>query len=214
MAAVLMFGAGRRSCSTMRAVKPTTVALVYPPTCDPTAPYLAIPTLAAWLRKHGVEVLPIDANLEAWEFLLTRPRLAACATRIEQRIAELDAKSELAHEEKLIYAAAWQARGEAADVPPRIEDALSVLRDPNRFYDAEQYEAAVAVIEGALRVVSAAHAPLSLDFVAYKTPFSLLTPEEIARDAGADRDPFHDYFVALADRLRAAKVSLVGISVA
>ncbi len=48
------------------------VALIYPPTCDPTAPYIAVPALTGYLRQHGVEVLPIDANLEAWDHLLRR----------------------------------------------------------------------------------------------------------------------------------------------
>jgi hypothetical protein len=52
------------------------VALIHPPTCDPTAPYLAIPTLAAFLRARGVEVLPVDANLEAWELALDPENLA------------------------------------------------------------------------------------------------------------------------------------------
>ena len=46
-----------------------TISLIYPPACDPTAPYLSIPTLAAWLHKHGKEVLPIDANVEAYDLL-------------------------------------------------------------------------------------------------------------------------------------------------
>ena len=31
------------------------VALVYPPTCDPTAPYLAVPMLTGFLRANGIE---------------------------------------------------------------------------------------------------------------------------------------------------------------
>ena len=34
-----------------------TVALVYPPSCDPTAPYLAVPMLTGFLRANGVSVL-------------------------------------------------------------------------------------------------------------------------------------------------------------
>ena len=39
------------------------VALIHPPACDPTAPYLAVPMLAGFLRAHGVDVLPVDANV-------------------------------------------------------------------------------------------------------------------------------------------------------
>ena len=192
------------------------VALVYPPSCDPTAPYLSIPTLSAWLRKHDVEVLPVDANLEAWEALLAKGPLTKLGVQIEERLAALEAKSTLSHEDQLLYATLWRARGDAVAVPGAIEAALEVFRDKSgdRFYDSASYESAVSTVEAAQRVISAAHAPTVLDFVAYRTPFSLLTAEEIARDACADRDPFHDYFVALAERLRDAKVGLIGISVA
>jgi hypothetical protein len=192
------------------------VALVYPPCCDPTAPYLSVPTLAAWLRKHGVDVLPIDANLEATEHLLRKDSLEALAARLERRLAKLDAKPSLSHEEQLVYTQLWRARGDATAVPHAVDDALAVLRDRTgeRFYDAAAYEQAITTVDAALRVASAAHAPLAFDMVAYRTPFSLLTAEEIARDAAPERDPFHAYFVALARRLHAEGVGLVGISVA
>lgn len=190
------------------------VALVYPPTCDPTAPYLAVPMLTAWLRKHGVSVLPVDANLEGWEALLSRQNLIAQGRRIERRLGELERKAALAHTDQLLYATLWQARSDAARAPDVIEAALATFRDPERFYDRDAYASAVAGVESATRVIAAAYAPLSLDFVAYRTPFSLLTPEEIARDAEPERDPFHDYFTALADRLAREGVGLVGLSVA
>lgn len=192
------------------------VALVYPPSCDPTAPYLSVPTLTAWLRKHGVEVLPVDANLEGWEYLLCPDRLCALAARLEQRLAALEEQPSLSHAEQLVYGALWRARGDAAAVPSVIEAAIATLRDRsgNGFYDRSAYEAAVATVEAALRVVSAAYAPLSVDLVTYRTPFSLLTAEDIARDASAERDPFHAYFATLVERLRGEGVGLVGISVA
>ncbi len=190
------------------------VALVYPPTCDPTAPYLSVPTLTAWLRTNGVDVMPVDANLEAWEWLLRRGTLEGLAARVEGRLAALDAKDELTHADQLDYAALWAARGDAAAVPGAIEGALATLKDADRFYEPDTYAEAVAVIEAAQRVVSAAYAPLTVDFVSYRTPFSLLTADEIERDAAPDRDPFHGYFEALAGRLRAAGVGLVGVSVA
>jgi len=46
-----------------------------------------------------------------------------------------------------------------------------------------------------LRVIFGAHAPLQLDFTAYDA-FALTTPEEMARDAEPDRDPFDGYLSA------------------
>ncbi len=65
------------------------VALVYPPTCDPTAPYLAVPMLTGFLRANGVEVLPIDANVEAFDQLLSPERMTRERDRLEKRIATL-----------------------------------------------------------------------------------------------------------------------------
>ena len=190
------------------------VALVYPPSCDPTAPYLAVPTLTAWLRKHDVFVLPIDANLEGWLDVLARENLEALGARIEARLGELDRKRSLSHEDQLLYAQLFRARGDAAAVPRAIDAALATFRDPVRFYDHDAYEAAVATVTAAQRVVSAAHAPLAIDFVAYRTPFSLLTAEDIARDAEEDRNPFAAYFAELAERIAREKIDLVGVSVA
>jgi radical SAM family protein len=193
------------------------VALIYPPTCDPTAPYLSVPTLCGYLRTHGVEVVPIDANVEAYDWLLRRDRLGALAEKLERRLDRLDRKGSLSHVEQLAYSALWNARGDAEVAPGAIEAAVATLRDRSgeRFFDADTYSRAVATIESGMRLISAAHAPLHMDFTAYRTPFSLLTAEEIEADARPERDPFHDYFAgALTERLRAEGVGLIGISVA
>jgi hypothetical protein len=189
-------------------------ALVYPPTCDPTAPYLAVPTLTAVLRREGLEVLPIDANVEACDRLLRQAPLEAMARRALDRLARLERKARLSHVEQRLYAALWQARGDCEAAPQAIDDAVAVMRDGERFFDPEQYDAAVATIESAMRVVGAAHAPLTVSFTAYRTPFSLLDAHEIEEDARPERNPYHAYYLELAARLRAAKVGLVGLSVA
>ncbi len=192
------------------------VALVYPPTCDPTAPYLSLPTLTGWLRSHGVEVLPVDANVEAFDALLRRAPLQQLANQVEHRLLELERKTSLTHQEQLIYGALWAARGDALAAPDAMDDAVAVLRDRTgtRFYDMAAYGDAVTTVEAGMRLISAAHAPLTMSFTGYRTPFSLLNAAEVASDAGPQRNPFHDYFCALVDRLKAANVLLVGISVA
>jgi hypothetical protein len=188
------------------------VALVYPPACDPTAPYLAVPTLTGFLRAHGVEVLPVDANVEVWDWLLTGERLASLAEKLERRLAALDALPALDHAAQREYLALWSARGDARSAPSRIDAARAVLKSEVDFYDAEKYEAAVETVESSMRLVSAAHAPLDVSFSAYRTPFALTSPEEIAHDADPERDPFDGWVTSvLAPRL--SGVDVVGISV-
>ena len=130
------------------------VALVYPPTCDPTAPYLAVPMLTGFLRANGVEVLPIDANVEAFDALLRPAPLAALrdAHRGAAR-ASSSARASLDHAEQLEYARALAGARRRARGPGRDRRGG---RDPARRRRAsstrERYARAVATIEaGAAR---------------------------------------------------------------
>ena len=190
------------------------LALIFPPACDPTAPYPAIPALAGFLRPQGIEVLSIDANLEGFQSLLRHEPLSALADRLERRWANLRRRPSLNHQAQLELLALGRVREAARVVPTGIADALSTLRRPERFFDPGRYADAVTTVSTALRVISAAHHPLQLDFTSYRTPFALTTPDEIAHDAEPGRDPFHDYITDdLVPRLRRAKVQAVGLSV-
>jgi anaerobic magnesium-protoporphyrin IX monomethyl ester cyclase len=172
------------------------VALIYPPTCDPTGPYLSVPMLTAYLRERGIEVLPIDANIEAYERLLCRRVLTAMAATIGRRLAGLDQKSLLRHSDQLLYARLWEVTPDLSWVPEEIEDAVTVLRDGTglRFFDPCQYERAIRTMQAALRIISAAYSPLQMDFTTYRTPLSLLTLQQVETDALAANNPFYHYF--------------------
>jgi anaerobic magnesium-protoporphyrin IX monomethyl ester cyclase len=186
------------------------LALVYPPACDPTAPYPALPALAGFLRPRGVDVTLVDANLEGFLDLLQGDRLADFGDRIERRAAGLQRRRALDHQGQLELLTLLRARNDARAVPAAIHRALSVLRTPSRFYHPGAYAGAVDTVEASLRMISAAHAPLHLDFLSYRTPFALTSPEEIARDAA--NDPFDGYITEqLVPRLR--QVDVVGLSV-
>jgi anaerobic magnesium-protoporphyrin IX monomethyl ester cyclase len=170
--------------------------------------------LTAFLRQEGIDVLPIDANVEAYDRLLRAQPLATMAERVRQKLARLDKKASLDHPSRREYLQLWRARGDAEAAPAGIAEARAILKDEARFFDADSYESAVETIESSLRLISAAHAPLELSFSGYRTPFALTTPDEIAFDADAARDPFDDYVVhVLVPRLQAAKVDAIGISV-
>ena len=190
------------------------LALIYPPACDPTAPYPAVAALAGFLRPQGIEVLPIDANLEGFLALLQREPLALLSARIERRSASLQRRRALDHQSQLELLTLLRVRGEAGAVPGAIGAALDVLRTSECFYDSGLYADAVATVSAGLRVIAAAHTPLQLDFTAYRTPFALTTPDEIARDADPERNPFDRYLTReLVPRLRRARVDAIGLSV-
>jgi hypothetical protein len=193
------------------------VALIFPPICDPTAPYVALPSLTAWLRFHGIEVVPIDANLACTEHVLQPRNLEILSERLANRLSRLERKRTLNHQEQLAYAALWQGKRAGRSPLKNITDAVSVLHDRSgaRFFDPAEYYRAISEIEAALRLISAAFTPLEMDFTRYRTPFSLLNMDQIRNDAHAERAPFFHYFNGqLVDRLAEEEVNLVGVSVA
>jgi hypothetical protein len=170
--------------------------------------------LTGFLRAHGVFVLPIDANLEAFDDLLSPEKMIGARDRIEARLGVLDGSSKLSHVDQLDYASLAGARADAHAVPSGILRAKAILRDEASFFDPDAYASAVATIDAALRVVSAAYHPLHLDFTAYRTPFGLTTMDEVERASGPEADPFHAYVTFdLVPRLRAARCDVVGLSV-
>jgi hypothetical protein len=190
------------------------LALIFPPACDPTAPYPSVPALAGFLRPRGVDVLSIDANLEGFTWLLRREPLSRLADSIGRRWANVRRRRSLDHQAQLELLTLERVRDEAKAVPGGIAAALSILRQSERFFDPGMYADAVTTVGAALRVISAAHAPMQIDFTTYRSPFALTTPEEIARDAKPERDPFDSYLARdLVPRLRRAGVDLIGLSV-
>lgn len=190
-----------------------TVALVYPPTCDPTAPYIAVPILTACLREAGIDVLPIDANVEAWDDLLSEARLNALRDRIDGRLSALEGRKLLDHGGQLEYSALCRVYAEAHAIPRLVDEAKRVMRDADAFFDTERYGDAVATIEAATRVVSAAYHPLAIDFTTYRTPFGLLSPENARAEATRKRNPFFEYIERiLVPRLTKADPIAIGIS--
>ena len=191
-----------------------TIALIYPPTCDPTAPYLSLPTLTAWLRAHGKRVIPIDANVEAYDGLLRRTTLEKAVQKIRDHLKKLDKKPFLDHRDQLHYVRLWEAAETLFWVPKALDHAVAVLRDRTgkRFFNGPDYETAVQTVQAGLNLIGAAHHPLSLDFTGYRTPFSLLTPDQIKADAAPEKNPFYACFQAIEDRLALETPILIGIS--
>jgi hypothetical protein len=76
------------------------ITLVYPPNRNvPSSPYGALPLLAGCLGSAGHRTTIVDANLEVFERLLTRERLAAAQASFQESWERLRAKPALSRAE-------------------------------------------------------------------------------------------------------------------
>jgi len=79
------------------------VLLIFPPISFSQAPHPAIPALAAYLRRQGIEVACLDANIEFFHHFLTPRNIAGGREHAEERFLELNEKHLKTADEKYEY---------------------------------------------------------------------------------------------------------------
>ncbi|MBN1685197.1 MAG: radical SAM protein [Spirochaetales bacterium] len=192
----------------------TNVVIIYPPTADPTSPYISLPVLSGYLRSKGIAAFPIDANIEFYCRLLEKKKLDTLCRRVERRTQDLAVSGNLSHAQALELSASPVYDKGFSTLPDRVAGALRVLRG-SAFYDDAAYSGAVETVELALSVLSAAYYPARITFSSYRTPFALLCAKEIQDESQPDRNPFLEYIAGdLVPRLREVHADVVGFSVA
>lgn len=177
------------------------VMLIFPPHWFPGLPHLALPTLAAYLRAHGIEVLQRDLNLETFERVLTPAYLRQSLDRLRPTGARGERM-------------AW-ALERGPQLAAAVAGAVDVLRSP-AFLDGPRGRAAYITIAECLELASLPFYPASLELTRFLPPLPV--------DAGASllavaADPQRNLFLPLfrqgilAD-IERERPDIVGLSVA
>ena len=131
------------------------IALLFPPSVDPRAPHLAIPSLAAFLRANGVRVTVRDLNLEGFVW----------ATKYAQLVeAERTARARLDTASESERPKVRQVLARAPFVVNAAEEAIATLRDDEDFYDPDRYNEARNTLRSALALMSAASGRVNYAF--------------------------------------------------
>ncbi|MES9525399.1 B12-binding domain-containing radical SAM protein [Streptomyces capoamus] len=182
------------------------ILLVNPPIWNVYAPHLAVPLLAAVMRRHGWQVSSLDLSIEQTDWLLSGEGLTALLPKAERRLAEMSAAERSAHEETLAVF------GDTIDRIDRARTALktrSILTDPVAFTDA------ATVVRNGLACVSASFPGLNFDLRGNFSCYSHRRSDSVLEAAGSpDRNVYgwaleHRPVAELAD----ADLAVVGISV-
>lgn len=188
------------------------ILFLYPPTADPTGPYLSIPYLVAAVRAQGHRADVLDLNILGYRSLLRRSTLERIADECRERVARLP-QDGLRFQHAAEYLALQLALADADRVVAGIDAAVVGLRDPAQFYDRARYDEIVRTLDGALNLISARHHPLELAFTTMRTPFHLNDADEIVREGQPSANPFYaSYLEHLVPRLEREKPDVVGIS--
>jgi hypothetical protein len=176
--------------------------LLFPPCWHPIMPHLALPSLTAYLREKGVQVVQRDLNVEFYDEILSKHYLGSVLNRLQR-----DSKHKAATEPLR-----W-ALNEGRQVVATIEQAKATLRN-SRFYEAAIGLPALITITDGLRLASLPHEPAQVSLTGYQAAYPVDIPAAIlvaARDR--EHNIFYDYFARLiVPQIAREKPDIIGVS--
>jgi radical SAM superfamily enzyme YgiQ (UPF0313 family) len=185
-------------------------ALIFPPQWFPSQPYLALPTLTAFLEHHGHAVDQFDFNIESYDIFLSRGYLEECLDTIRNRLNQ-PAYTLQENEVKDVYREILGDTDFLESVLSGVEDAKNALRDEDMFFQFPIYKRAYTTLK-----VAMTHYPTKVDLESY---FMQGNPEEnLEGILQATADPVTNPYLTLFENKILPKVpwgeyGLVGISI-
>lgn len=189
------------------------VLLVAPPNWTPTMPHLALPTLTAYLRTNGVEVIQRDLNLEVFDTILTREYMQGSVARLQTQADGRVRHRQPDHNRPPAEQIHWALR-EGPRLATRVERAKDVIRS-DAFFDGPTGLNAFRTVVDALTIASLPFFPAALHLQSYEAAYPVDSSRALLQ---AVRDPetnifldlFRDGIMADIDRERP---DIVGISI-
>lgn len=186
------------------------VELVFPPQWVPGNPYLSVPSLTAFMKENGYEVIQKDVNIESYDSLLTRATMMECYYHIIEKIRLYEKKGELNKEEKHYFNKLHFYENLSDIVIENIENAKKKIR--SEFFG--EYENLI-YIRMALEMISCVYYPTVLGFSTYNMRYSHSSLKDVFDGIRDNREnPFLRIFndVIIPDLLK-SDPELLGISI-
>ncbi|MEE9165221.1 MAG: radical SAM protein [Nitrospinota bacterium] len=188
------------------------VSLLFPPSWIPSQPFLSLPSLTAFLRQEGVEVIQRDINIEFLEILMTWEKVKGLYRRIEEGIKLIEKNGGDQAGEKC--ARMKQAVEWLPQLTDWIENAKKVFRG-DQFYVIENYMESLKVMERWIELITSSYHPSMVTTVDNEMRYSVYSSKDIF-SAIKDREQ-NVFFDIFSDHIISSVLSdnpgLVGISI-
>ncbi len=188
------------------------VSLLFPPSWIPSQPFLSLPSLTAFLRQEGVEVVQRDINIEFLEILMTWEKVKGLYGRIEDGLKNIEKNGGDRAGEK--YARMKQAVEWLPQLTDWIESAKKSFRGPN-FYSIESYMESMKVMERWIELITSSYHPSTVTTVDNEMRYSVYSSKDIFsaledREQNLFLDIFNDHIIS---SVLSDNPGLVGISI-
>jgi len=170
------------------------VMLLFPPNWTPAMPHLALPTLTAYLRASGVEVMQRDLNLEVFDAILTRQYLKQALQYLRQLYTNQGAlrpgqpARRLPPPEKIRW-----ALSQGPKLANQVEGAKKVIRS-EAFFDGPIGLGAFQTLVENLEIASLPFYPANLHWQSYESALPVDSSQALLQGV---RDPRYNIFLDL-----------------
>ena len=190
------------------------VLLLFPPQWSPTQPYLALPSLVAFLRERGKIVYQRDLNIEFYDHILSKNFLESKKEYLFSRFSILNNKRDLSSSERKEYSCLFDAIASYDFIIKKIEDAKANMRN-EKMLDFLSLKENLWTIERALSIFSALYFPSKISLTSYEMDYSPYSSSEIISAVhDKNTNPLLEIIPALLQKqLDEISPILVGISI-
>ena len=153
------------------------VMLIFPPEWVPTAPYLALPSLAAVLRQNGIDTVLKDINVEMYDHIFTPGFLLFVKSKIQERFKELkqNAANLSAEDAELKQMLSDYQHIDLDYHIQKVGRAKEIMRS-EEFYEVEKSEWALNAFREVMEYVSVAYFPASIQFYPIESNLNVYRP--------------------------------------
>ena len=189
------------------------VMLLFPPNWTPSMPHLALPTLTAYLRSYGIEVIQRDLNAEIFDEILTRKYMKDALARLRQDYGPTANKRPVRRSHPDRRQVLW-ALQEGPDLIEEVQQAKRIIRSET-FYDGPESLQAFEVIIKCLEIASLPFYPANLNLQSYVSAYPVDSSKSLLQ---AVRDPDHNIFLdifreGVLNDIQREQPDIVGISI-
>ncbi len=151
--------------------------MIFPPEWVPTAPYLALPSLAAVLRQNNIETVLKDINVEMYDHIFTPGFLLFIKGKIQDRLKELKRnEANLSAEDQELKQMLSDYQHIDLDYHiQKVTRAKHIMRS-EEFYEVEKSEWALNAFREVMEYVSVAYFPASIQFYPVESNLNIYRP--------------------------------------
>ncbi len=215
----------------MKNSKDKKMLLIFPPQWTPISPHYAIMALIGQLKNNGYNAEALDLNVEFYNEILTKEYLSFIVEKIKKdyvnlftNIRKIYNKNKKAKNYSLDEQCEIYKFGKLKKIITNnftysnrainaIQFALEIIRSKERFYQPINLIKAMNLVDYSLELISAAYAPLNLEFEACYHSFMKLDYESIKHFVfHKESNIFWDFFKKRIDEIKSKKPSFIAIS--